>query len=110
MMIKPSIEQLTEESSCNRYTLVIAAAKSARYVTAKQKLYRDTERIEKSEMKSEKQDKTDDIVIPATEKQPLRRDLYEEKPVSAGISLIHDGDFRIIKPAEIAKADGTLPE
>lgn len=85
MMIKPSIEELTNESKCNRYTLVIAAAKSARYVTAKQKLRKDSERSELSEPAS-------------TDKQPLRGDLYEEKATSAGIELIHDGDFHIVNP------------
>ncbi len=85
MMIKPSIEELTNESKCNRYTLVIAAAKSARYVTAKQKLRKDSERSELSEPAS-------------ADKQPLRGDLYEEKATSAGIELIHDGDFHIVNP------------
>ena len=88
MMIKPSIEELTNESKCNRYTLVIASAKSARYVTAKQKLKKD----------SEKSDASDSAYLACYEKQPLRRDLYGEKPVSAGIELIHDGDFHIVNP------------
>ncbi len=86
MMIKPSIEQLTNENNCNRYTFVIAAAKSARYVTAKQKLKKDADKSEYSTVSS------------AYEKQPLRADLFEEKPVSAGIELIHSGDFHIVNP------------
>lgn len=89
MMINPSIEELTNENKCNRYTLVIAAAKSARYVTAKQKLRKDTE----------KSDNAESAYAAAYEKQPLRRDLFEEKPVSAGIELIHDGDFHIVNPS-----------
>lgn len=89
MMTKPSIEELTNENKCNRYTLVIAAAKSARYVTAKQKLRKDAERAEISEA----------VGIAEADKQPLRRDLFEEKPVSAGIELIHDGDFHIVNPS-----------
>lgn len=88
MMIKPSVEELTNENNCNRYTLVIASAKSARYVTAKQKLLKDAERNELA----------DSSYLQGSDKQPLRRDLVEEKPVSAGIELIHDGDFHIINP------------
>ncbi|MBR3994436.1 MAG: DNA-directed RNA polymerase subunit omega [Clostridia bacterium] len=88
MMIKPSIEELTNQNNCNRYTLVIASAKSARYVTAKQKLIKDAE---KSEL-------ADSSYLQGSDKQPLRRDLIEEKPVSAGIELIHDGDFHIVDP------------
>lgn len=87
MMIKPSIEELTKESNCNRYTLVIASAKSARYVTAKQKLKRDEGRLESV-----------DALSQSYSKQPLRRDLYEEKPTTAGIELIHNGDFHIVNP------------
>ena len=83
MMIKPSIEELTNESGCNRYTFVIAAAKSARYVTAKQKLTKDADKSNLTQ---------------SGEKQPLRADLFEEKPVSAGIELIHSGDFHIVDP------------
>lgn len=89
MMIKPSIEELTNQNNCNRYTLVIASAKSARYVTAKQKLIKDAE---KSEL-------ADSSYLQGSDKQPLRRDLIEEKPVSAGIELIHDGDFHIVDPS-----------
>ena len=88
MMIKPSIEELTNESKCNRYTLVIAAAKSARYVTAKQKLKKDSERS----------DLTEYAYAASGDKQPLRSDLYEEKATSAGIELLHDGDFHIVNP------------
>ena len=88
MMIKPSVEELTNENNCNRYTLVIASAKSARYVTAKQKLMRDAERNEH----------VDSEYLQGNDKQPLRRDLLEEKPVSAGIELIHDGEFHIVNP------------
>lgn len=88
MMIKPSVEELTNENKCNRYTLVIASAKSARYVTAKQKLIKDAERSELA----------DSSYLQGSDKQPLRRDLFEEKPVSAGIELIHDGDFHIVNP------------
>lgn len=88
MMIKPSVEELTNENNCNRYTLVIASAKSARYVTAKQKLIKDAQRSELA----------DSSYLQGNDKQPLRRDLMEEKPVAAGIELIHDGDFHIVNP------------
>ena len=88
MMIKPSIEELTNANSCNRYTLVIAAAKSARYVTAKQKIRRDKEKLD-----------TADAIYPAKgEKQPLPQELFEVKPTSAGIQLIHDATFTIVDP------------
>ena len=95
MMIKPSVEELTNENKCNRYTLVIASAKSARYVTAKQKLMRDAERNELTEC----------AYLKGNGKQPLRRDLVEEKPVAAGIELIHDGDFHIVNPTVGTAAD-----
>ena len=95
MMIKPSIEELTSESKCNRYTLVIAAAKSARFVTAKQKIRRDAEKSENPEYAS---------MIASCDKQPLRKELYEEKPVSAGIELLHDGEFHIVKKTDEEKA------
>ena len=94
-MIKPSIEELTNNNGCNRYTLVIASAKSARYVTAKQKIRKDIEKSESAEA----------AASAANDKQPLRRDLFEEKPVSAGIELIHDGDFHIVNPTVGTAAD-----
>ncbi len=96
MMIKPSIEELTNESKCNRYTLVIAAAKSARYVTAKQKLRKDSDRSEVS----------DADYASSGDKQPLRSDLFEEKATSAGIELLHDGDFHIVNPGVGTTAQG----
>ena len=92
MMIKPSIEELTNANSCNRYTLVIASAKSARYVTAKQKIRRDKEKErEKTEAMSE-------LYTNKSEKQPLPAEYFDVKPVSAGIQLIHDTTFNIVDP------------
>ena len=96
MMIKPSIEQLTKEKQCNRYTLVIASAKSARYVTAKQKIRRREK--EKANEKAKNAEMIETPIITKGEKQPLPAELYEEKPVSAGIQLIHENSFSILDP------------
>lgn len=92
MMIKPSIEELTSSNSCNRYTLVIAAAKSARYVTAKQKINRDKEK------EREKAEAPEAAFSAKGEKQPLPAELFDEKPVTAGIQLIYDSTFNIVDP------------
>ena len=100
MMIKPSIEELTNSNSCNRYTLVIAAAKSARYVTAKQKIRRDKEKDK------EKNEAVEAVLSAKPEKQPLPAELFDEKPVSAGIGLIHDNTFSIVDPSVGTVTDG----
>lgn len=79
-MVKPSIEELTK-GKYNRYILVIATAKSARYITEKQNREKENEQAPTDRFKFDS-DKTG-------KKYP------DEKPVKVAINLLNDGEFRI---------------
>ncbi|MBR6594923.1 MAG: DNA-directed RNA polymerase subunit omega [Clostridia bacterium] len=72
-MLYPSVQDLTN-NEVNRYMLVIAAAKSARYVTYKQGLV-----DENPEAQAEKLEESNN-----------------EKAVSTAVSKLHSGEFKII--------------
>lgn len=72
-MLYPSVQDLTNKD-VNRYMLVIAAAKSARYVTYKQCLAE-----EDMEAQAEKAE-----------------EVNNEKAVSTAVSKLHSGEFSII--------------
>lgn len=74
-MLYPSIQDLTG-NNVNRYMLVIAAAKGARYVT-----YKQNQEQEYYESRKEYEKNTEDS---------------NEKAVSVAIDKIHNGQFKII--------------
>ncbi len=78
-MVKPSIAELSQNNKYNRYTLVMAAAKGARYVI-------DKENYEKEHPEFE-QYKT-----LATGKKTEK---VEEKPVKEAINMLYSGEIRI---------------
>lgn len=77
-MLYPSIQQITK-GKINRYTLVIATAKSARHVTEKA-----NEDVAQGELKFEK----------------ISLEESNEKAVSVAIDKIYNGSYNII-PSEI---------
>lgn len=79
-MVKPSIEELTK-GGYNRYILVIATAKSAKYVTEKQNRQRELDSLlsEKYKVDVEK---------------PVKR-IPDEKPVKVAVDMIHEGEIKI---------------
>jgi len=76
-MLYPSIQDMTD-NKVNRYMLVIAAAKSARYVTYKQNQEQEYYEAHKD-----------------FEKAPAP-DNKRDKAVSVAVDKIHSGQFKII--------------
>ncbi len=75
-MLYPSVQDMTNDS-VNRYMLVIAAAKGARYLTYKQNKERDLYEVGKE-----------------SEGQPEETG---EKAVSLAVDRLYDGRFKIVK-------------
>ena len=75
-MLYPSIQDLTKENGVNRYTLVIATAKSARYIT-----YRKN--IEKTAEEGEVYDS--DVKFGE-----------DDKAVGVAVNMLHNGTFKIV--------------
>ena len=93
-MIHPSIAELTKDSGINRYTLVIAAAKSARVIT--DEYVRQREYAEKLALSKE----ADKVKSTAT---LIKKEYRDEKAVKLAVAGLHNGDFRIV--TEEAAAD-----
>ncbi len=89
-MLYPSVQQMTNEK-VNRYALVIATAKGARYINDKQNKER-----EEAELKREEHSK--DIKLPTG-------DSVNEKAVSVTIEKLRNGEFKIVLPDELLKAE-----
>lgn len=83
-MLYPSLEELTNEE-VNRYRLVIATAKFARYVTEKA-----NESREYAEMRKELERFGKDT------KSEITADAANDKAVSVAIKKIADGEFKIL--------------
>ncbi|MBQ7836511.1 MAG: DNA-directed RNA polymerase subunit omega [Clostridia bacterium] len=83
-MIEPSIKDLTKDRF-NRYTLVIAAAKSARMIT--DEYMRQREIAEKKVANKE----TDKSVA-----NMINREYRDEKAVKTAINHMYAGDFAIV--------------
>lgn len=88
-MVKPSIAELSKDNKYNRYTLVMAAAKGARYVIDKENY--DKKHPELEQYKALTTGKK-------TEK-------VEEKPVKEAINMLHKGEILIKTPDEQADAE-----
>ncbi|MGI6195836.1 MAG: hypothetical protein ACOYIO_01940 [Eubacteriales bacterium] len=78
-MSKPSIAELSKNNKYNRYTLVMAAAKGARYVIAKENYEKEHPEYEqyKALTTGKKAEKT------------------EEKPVMEAINMLYNGEMLI---------------
>ncbi len=90
-MVTPSIKELSKDKY-NRYTLVIAAAKAARYVTGKQMVARDAESTEQAV-----HDKA--IQKIAYDRHPLKKEYLDEKPVKVAINMINNEEILIAESA-----------
>lgn len=85
-MVKPSIAELSQNNKYNRYTLVMAAAKGARYVIDKENYEKEHPEVEqyKAITTGKKNEKV------------------EEKPVKEAINMLHNGEI-LIRTTEKAK-------
>ena len=93
MMIKPSIEQLTQ-GKFNRYSLVIATAKCARLVTDEY----IAQRAQAEQLVADK--KTDKTIA-----SMIASDIRDNKAVENAVQRIYRGEYNIILPEE-AKLNG----
>ena len=84
-MIYPSISDLSKNGKYNRYTLVIAASKTARILT--DEYVKQREYAEKLIANKE----TDKSLI-----SMIKREYRDEKAVKSAINRLHDGEFDII--------------
>ena len=91
-MVKPSIYELSQNNKYNRYTLVMAAAKGARYVV-------DKENYEKEHPEF------DQYKAVSTSK---KNEKVEEKPVKEAINMLHFGEIRIKTVTDVQEE--TVPE
>ena len=78
-MVKPSIAELSQNNKYNRYTLVMAAAKGARYVIDKENYEKDHPEIDQYKTLS----------------TGKKAEKVEEKPVKEAINMLHSGEIRI---------------
>ena len=85
MMIKPSIDQLTNGGEINRYELVIATSKVARVITDEYCVQR--ERAE-AMIRNGETDKNIGALI--------NRNIRDKKPVENAVQALADGEFEII--------------
>ncbi len=104
-MIVPSIQDLTKDRF-NRYTLVIAAAKSARMITDE---YMKQREIAEKRVANKETDKSVANMI--------NREYRDDKAVKTAINHLYAGDFAIvgydddlIEEAERAKAEKAAAE
>ncbi len=86
-MIHPSIAELTKDKDINRYTLVIAAAKSARVIT--DEYVKQREYAEKLAL-SKEADKNKNIAT------LIKKEYRDEKAVKLAVAGLHSGEFRIV--------------
>ena len=89
-MVKPSIAELSQNNKYNRYTLVMAAAKGARYVIDKENYEKEHPELEQYK-------------AVATGK---KNEKVEEKPVKEAINMLHSGEI-LIRTTEEAKTAET---
>ena len=92
-MIHPSIAELTKDKDINRYTLVIAAAKSARVIT--DEYVKQREYAEKLAL-SKEADKNKNIAT------LIKKEYRDEKAVKLAVAGLHSGEFRIVDGEECA--------
>lgn len=86
-MVKPSIAELSQGNKYNRYTLVMMAAKGAKYVVDRENFARENPEL--SEFVYAESDMDID---------------FDNKPVKSAIKLFHEGKMKIKLPTETEKA------
>lgn len=94
-MIKPSVEELTK-GQYNRFTLVLATAKSARMVTDE---YIAQRAKAEQMLKNKETDKTLAALIP--------KEYRDDKAVKTAIRRLYEGDYVI---HNAPNSDGTIDE
>ena len=99
-MIHPSIAELTKDKDINRYTLVIAAAKSARVIT--DEYVRQREYAEKLAL-SKESDKSKSVAT------LIKKEYRDEKAVKLAVNGLYNGEFRILSVEE-AEAQNAAAE
>ena len=92
-MVKPSISELSQNNKYNRYTLVMAAAKGARYVIDKENYEKEHPEVEQYK----------------TVSTGKKNEKVEEKPVKEAINMLYSGEIRI-KTVDDAVAEETVEE
>jgi len=90
-MIKPSISELTQDGKINRYTLVVATAKSARIIT--DEYVKQREYAEKITM-SKDNEKAKNLA------NFIKKEYRDEKAVKNAINGLYSGEFRILSSEE----------
>ena len=88
MMIKPSIDQLTQ-GKFNRYSLVIATAKCARLVTDEY----IAQRAQAEQLVAEK--KTEKTIA-----SMISSDIRDNKAVENAVQRLYNGEYTVILPEE----------
>lgn len=88
MMIKPSIDQLTQ-GKFNRYSLVIATAKCARLVTDEY----IAQRAQAEQLVAEK--KTEKTIA-----SMISSDIRDKKAVENAVQRLYNGEYTVILPEE----------
>lgn len=86
-MVKPSISELSKNNTYNRYTLVMMAAKGAKYVVDRENFAK--EHPELAEIRYNENEIEVD---------------FNNKPVKNAIKLFHEGKIKIKLPEEAEKA------
>lgn len=86
-MVKPSIAELSNGNMYNRYTLVMMAAKGAKYVVDRENFAKEHPELNES-VYNENEIEID----------------FNNKPVKNAIKLFHEGKIKIKLPEEAKKA------
>ena len=90
-MIKPSISELTQDGKINRYTLVVATAKSARIIT--DEYVKQREYAEKITM-SKDNEKAKNLA------NFIKKEYRDEKAVKTAVNRLYEGRFEILEDGE----------
>ncbi len=93
-MIYPSVEELTKNNNCNRYTLVIVTAKCARMVTDE---YVEQREIAEKLLANKETDKSLTSMI--------KKEIRDEKAVKTAIKRLNKGEYRILSEEVVAERE-----
>ena len=94
MMIKPGIEELSNEGKYNRYVLCVATAKCARIVTDE---YVEQFNNAQNQIANKETDKTIS--------QLIQRDLRDDKAVKVAIRRLYTNEYKIDDNTIVAPGD-----
>lgn len=92
-MIKPSIEELTQNGKYNRYELVVATSKCAHIVTDEYV----RQRAEAEHRINNKEDRPLASMI--------NKELRDEKAVKNAIRMLYNGEYKIVEHSEDGETD-----